>query len=390
MRLSAFIRVNTPQIISEWENFARTLIPAAETMSPSALRDHIREILHFIVDDIESTQTPLEQLKKSHGEKARTEKTSAAEIHASLRHAGGFTLGQLVSEYRSLRASVVKLWFSQMDEVTHQDLLDLTRFHEAIDQALTESMADYTKKLEHSRNMFLGILSHDLRSPIATAHMSAELAMNMKDANLNDNQKILVSQVMDCTDRATEMINYLLDLTRVRLGTGLPIITSPMNMGLVSKQLVDEMRTKHPDHSINLKISGNTEGKWDKHRIGQIFSNLLGNAIQYSAPGSPIDITVEGISEEVELSVHNNGIPISPSSLDKIFESLIRGEDGERYNPPGSINLGLGLYITKEIVAAHNGAISVTSSEDEGTTFTVRLPRNPHQRIVSQEISTFR
>ena len=133
-------------------------------------------------------------------------------------------MGQLVSEYRALRASVVKLWFSQLDEVTRQDLLDLTRFHEAIDQALTESINDYTKKLEHSRNVFLGILSHDLRSPIATAHMSADLTMNMAGAKLNDNQKILVTQVMDCTDRATEMINYLLDLTRSRLGSRIPLL----------------------------------------------------------------------------------------------------------------------------------------------------------------------
>ena len=236
--------------------------------------------------------------------------------------------------------------------------------------------------------MFLGILSHDLRSPIAIAHMSAELTMNMTGANLNDNQKVLVSQVMDCTDRATEMINYLLDLTRSRLGSGIPIIAGPMNIGPVGKQLVDEMRSKHPEHTFNFKISGNTEGEWDKPRIGQIFSNLLGNAIQYSFPDSPIDITVGGSSDEVVLSIHNEGVPISANSLDTIFESLIRGKDGEQYNPPGAVNLGLGLYITKEIVNAHNGVISVTSSEGDGTTFTVRLPRDAGQKIVSQKIST--
>ena len=124
------------------EAFARTLVPAAEYMSPAALRDHISEILLFIVDDIESAQTPLEQITKSHGEKIKPKLPTAAELHASLRHDGGFTLSQLVSEYRALRASVVKLWFAHLDDVTHQDLWDLTRFHEAIDQALKESIDD--------------------------------------------------------------------------------------------------------------------------------------------------------------------------------------------------------------------------------------------------------
>lgn len=390
MRLAAFIRNNPVPIVKEWESFASTLTPAAENMSPLALRDHIKEILAFIAHDIESEQTDAEQAEKSRGEKPRDAQPSAAEAHASLRHAGGFNMDQMVSEYRSLRASVIKLWSSQLTEVTEKDLHDLIRFNESIDQALIESINDYTKRLDHSRNMFLGILGHDLRSPIATARMSAQLALTIGKAALTENQRMLLSQIVDCADRSSEMINYLLDLTRVRLGSGIPIIRTPMDVGFVAKQLVEEMRINHPDREFVLNISGNTEGEWDKPRIAQIFSNLLNNAVQYGFTDAPISVTVNGLPDEIELSVHNHGLPISPEYVERIFKSLVRGEDmdNQRYVPPGSANLGLGLYITKEIVAAHNGRICVTSSEEEGTTFTVCLPRSVENMIGATENSS--
>lgn len=376
MRLAAFIRSNTPQIVCEWERFAKTLTPAAESMSPLALRDHIQEILDFISQDIEAAQTDDEQVIKSQGRKDRRVHPSAAETHASLRHAGGFNMDQMVSEYRVLRASVIHLWDKQLTEITRKDILDLTRFNEAIDQALVESISCYSEKLDYSRNLFLGILSHDLRGPLATARMSAQLALKIGTEQLNERQVMLLSQITDCSDRAVEMVDYLLDLTQTRLGSGIPIIRTPMDMGFVSRQLVDEMRTRYPNRTFNLKISGNTEGEWDKPRMGQVFSNLLGNAVQYGFTDSPITITVTGRETEVILSVHNEGKPIPLESITRIFEALVRGEDGAHDNSPASINLGLGLYITKEIVEAHKGTMSVTSSEKEGTEFTIRLPRS--------------
>jgi hypothetical protein len=112
MRLAAFIRQNSGEIIAEWEHFAQTLVPAAEGIMPLSLRNHISYILAFIADDIESSQTDAEQLKKSRGEKPKDLRDSVAEIHAALRQAGGFNLDQMVSEYRALRASVTKLWGS--------------------------------------------------------------------------------------------------------------------------------------------------------------------------------------------------------------------------------------------------------------------------------------
>ena len=125
-----------------------------------------------------------------------------------------------------------------------------------------------------------------------------------------------------------------------------------------------------------LEISGETEGEWDKARIGQVFSNLLGNAVQYSFNGTPIKTTVKGSTKEVTLSVHNQGVPIPADKAERIFDSLTRGAAENGQEQPGSTNLGLGLYITKEIVTAHGGTIDVISSETNGTTFSARFPRS--------------
>lgn len=239
-----------------------------------------------------------------------------------------------------------------------------------------EPASFYTKKLDHSRNLFLGILGHDLRNPLGAARMSAELTLRMGTTNLNERQTMLISQVVDSMDRATEIVTHLLDLTRARLGAGLPVVRELMDMGFVGKQLVDEMRVMHPGRTFTLDITGNTAGEWDKPRIGQVFSNLLSNAVQYAFRKSPISIVIKGLPEEIILSVHNEGVPIPRELMGRIFDSLMRGEEeAASDNEPGSLNLGLGLYITKEIVLAHAGTIDVTSTEDGGTTFTVRLPR---------------
>ncbi|KIZ47897.1 MULTISPECIES: HAMP domain-containing sensor histidine kinase [Rhodopseudomonas] len=372
MRLSEFIRENPEPIIAEWETFAGTLNPASEATSPLSLRNHINFILEFIADDIDSPQTEAEQIRKSHGEKAKHSKDSVAEVHAALRQAGGFNMDQMVSEYRALRASVVKLWGAEASETTPQDIVDLTRFNEAIDQELTESISYYSSKVEHSRNLFLGILGHDLRNPIGAMTMSAELIGRI--GSLSERQTMLVSQISLSSARAMEILNQLLDLTRARLGSGLKVIRKKMDMAFVARLLVDEMRAAHPECAFTVNASGNTEGQWDRPRIGQVFSNLLGNAVQYGFKDLPINVAIKGEADDVIVSVHNDGVPISPGAMVGIFDALVRSAVGEQAHLQSN-NLGLGLYITKEIVSAHGGTIKVTSSEKDGTVFTAIFPR---------------
>ena len=242
LRLADFIRLNVEPIVAEWISFARTRTPASDDMTRLALQDHIEEILQFLADDIEAPQTKNEQVDKSHGLGPPDGQVaqSAAELHAALRLTDGFDIDQMVSEYRALRASVVKQWTARNQALAATDVDDLTRFNEAIDQAVTESVAHYTKVINHSRNLFLGILGHDLRNPIGAASMVARAIVRMGVPD--SKQTILASQIVDTTDRATEILNDLLDITRSAFGTEVPLVKAPMDMGELGVQLVDEMR----------------------------------------------------------------------------------------------------------------------------------------------------
>lgn len=370
--MSEFIRQHHEPIKKEWISFASTMTPASDDMTKSQLADHIDELLDFISDDLEQHQTSIEQVEKSKGEAPENEvlAKSAAELHAMLRLVDGFNLDQLVSEYRALRASVIKLWTTSKTVLDNQDVQDLTRFNEALDQAIAESVSHYTKSISESRNIFLGILGHDLRTPLGAVSMSAELLGRIGE--LNDRQETLATQIKNCNIRATQIVSDLLDLTREGFGTELPIKKDETDLALVAKGLVEELKV-FSGRDIILRIDGPTTGKLDNARMGQVFSNLIGNAVQYSAPDSTITVKVVGQADAMKIEVHNLGKPIPTEKRKRLFEPLKRGVAKSEHAP--SESLGLGLYITKRIVDAHDGQIDIVSNETEGTTFIVSLPR---------------
>jgi signal transduction histidine kinase len=372
-RLADFIRQNQAAIIDEWVRFARTRSPASDGMSKLALEDHIVDILSFVATDLESAQTPREQLDKSHGmsDGAGPFRHTAAEVHAALRLADGFDIDQMVSEYRALRASVVKQWAAGHNTLAHTDVDDLTRFNEAIDQAVTESVAHYTKTIDNSRNLFLGVLGHDLRNPIGAASMAAQ---RIERWGMTDpKQAKIVSELVKTTERATRILNDLLDLTRSSFGTDIPIARAKTDMAKLCETIADELRSINETRLVKVKHEGDSVGNWDAARMGQVLSNLMNNAIQYSDSSSPVTATISGNDPHmVTLNVHNFGPPIPIESQRAIFQSGMRGQINDASE---QTHLGLGLYIARLIVEAHGGEIAVSSDEKKGTTFTVQLPR---------------
>lgn len=372
--LADFIRRNEPAIIKEWIAFARTRSPASDGMTKLALQDHISDMLNGFANDLDTAQTAAEQFDKSRGlgEKDGPIRQSAAEIHAALRLADGFDIDQMVSEYRALRASVVKQWTAHASLVT-ADIEDLTRFNEAVDQAVAEAVAHYTTTINNSRNLFLGVLGHDLRNPLSAASMGARWIERAGAADPAKHAKV-VSELIKSTDRATRILDDLLDLTRSSFGTEIPVSKSQTDMVALSETIADELRSVHGNRVINVVSHGDPNGLWDAGRLGQALSNLIGNAIQYGDDFKPVTITIAGNDRTfVEVSVHNTGSPIPADIQKTIFESWTRGRvEGPGRHP----HLGLGLYIARLIAEAHGGQIDVNSTNEAGTTFTFRLPRS--------------
>ncbi|HUF64206.1 MAG TPA: HAMP domain-containing sensor histidine kinase [Verrucomicrobiales bacterium] len=175
------------------------------------------------------------------------------------------------------------------------------------------------------------------------------------------------------------MIGDLLDFTGAGLGAAMPLCPVAADLASVCRDVCSEFRAAHPTRSIRFEFSGDLVGTWDPARLRQVVSNLLGNAVQHGAGTGPgigsVDLAVHAQDEGIVLSVRNGGAPIPPEALPTIFDPLTRvSPERNRQRRPGSI--GLGLYIAREIVTAHEGSIAVQSSAAEGTTFSVRLPRH--------------
>lgn len=374
MRLADFIVANMEPILTEWVAFAETCTPAAQSMDVVALRDHAQEMLRVIVTDLRTPQSEREREEKSKGkaEAPAHAADTAAEVHGAGRAGSGFSVGEMVSEYRALRASVIRLWTRANGTLTGAALEDLMRFNEAIDQALAESITRYTTDLDRSKDMFVAILGHDLRSPISAVLMASQFMLDTGE--LVEPHLTLTTRIARSAGRMNQMVGDLLDFTRSRLGGGVPIVRAPMDLGRETMSAVEEMNLANPDCLIELDMSGDLSGAWDKARIGQVLANLLGNAVQHGTARTQITVSLHGGADDVTLRVHNRSPVIDPSELPGIFSPFKRLRVGEAPAVPTG-SLGLGLYIAERIVTAHGGSIAVRSTEADGTTFTVQLPR---------------
>ena len=374
MRLSEFILTNREPILAEWETFARTCAPASGSMDIDALRDHASEMLTVIAKDLDTPQDSEEQQQKSEGKgpDACEDVNTAAEQHGAGRAESGFSVDQMVAEFRALRASVIRLWTEALGGFNVNNIEDLTRFNEAIDQSLAESVSRYTLDLDTSKEMFLAMLGHDLRSPLGAIIMSSHFML--ETGELQEPHLSLTQRISSSADRMQKMIGDLLDFTRSRLGGGIPVERAEMSIDKAVHDVVEEIKAAHPDRMIKLDARGGGTGSWDCARISQVLSNLIGNAVEHGEPGGTIDVNVAGDEREVTIAVHNLGTAIPTEQLNGIFGPMkTRDATGSAAGPSG--NLGLGLYIAERIVSAHGGTMAVDSSSDAGTTFTVHLPR---------------
>ena len=380
MRLAQFITENLEDILVEWEAFAASLLASGQTMTSLALRDHARQILQAVAEDIETNQTDLEQAYKSQGfapiaDASRT----AAMTHGALRYLAGFDLRQLAAEFRALRASVLRLWLKRGSQDASA-FYQMTRFNESIDQALAESIANYSDEVARSRDTFLAILGHDLRSPLS-AIANSSLYLGAPGLLPAGGALDAVRRINRSAAKMGLMIQDLLEYTRTRLGRTIPISPQAVSMAHICTLALDEIRAAHPERDFRLDTSGNLEGRFDSERLQQVLSNLLNNAVRHGDRQQPITLSARGAPDKITVEVRNYGRPIPPDQLQVIFNPLVQIPSGlvDEDSTP-STSLGLGLYIAHEIVTMHGGTIVAESSDDLGTVFSARLPRTPLRR----------
>ncbi|MDB5729913.1 MAG: putative two-component sensor histidine kinase [Noviherbaspirillum sp.] len=353
MKLAPFIIANLDQIIIERDVLAAQTHAPERNMTSQALREHAREILLAVAKDIGS------------GNEAGQETTAA--VCGALRRLGVFDLPQLAAEHRALKMSVLKPWMAHVTQAGAQELADMMRFNEALDQALAESMRMYSDGIARSRDTFLGILGHDLRTPLGAISMAADY---LSLPNLPEEKRLqAVGRIKSSTATMNAMIRDLLEYTKTRLEHGIPLAPRASDMGRICENALDAVRTAHPYCTFDFRTSGNLAGLFDAARLQQAIINLLNNAVQYCARGKPVLFTACEESEAVCIEVKHHGTRIPCEVLQIFLDPAMQVAPDAR----STTSLGLGLFIAREIIVTHGGTIRVASNDAEETVFTVLL-----------------
>jgi signal transduction histidine kinase len=369
MRLADFIVSDMQAILAQWEEFAGSRGPSADAMTPLELRDHAEQILLAVAKDLSTPQTPAAQEVKSMGLALPPALETAAQTHGVLRARSGFDIKQMASEYRALRASVLRLWTAAC-RPEPPNLEDVMRFNEAIDQALAESIAFFTEKVDEERNLLVGMLGHDMRTPLQSILMTSDYL-----GRLNAGEKVsaAAARLISSGARMKSLLDDMVEFNRHRLGAGIRVTPTAIDLAEVFADELQELRAAYPGRELLLDVSGDAKGRWDGPSLQRLLGNLVVNALKYGDKQSPIRVVVADDDDRLRFEVRNTGPAIDESSLQRFFEPLQRGNhQDQKYDP--AAGLGLGLYIAREIAKANGGEIQARVKGTE-IAFCVRLPR---------------
>jgi signal transduction histidine kinase len=359
MSLPHFIHESLDDILAEWERDCGVSASGAE---PAARRLHFGKVLHAVADEMKRVRgaAPAPPLQPGGG--GGDDGASAPHSQAS----------QLVGEYASLRASVVRQWRRRHPTPSPADLDDLVHFNEAMDRSLAELTTTFAPSDSQPQSLFLGVLNHELRTSVASILMSAQVLTHRSTPGSPEAKA--AQRILRSCEQVRQTLDALSDFTKVRLGEHLEIDRVRDDMGVLCRQAVDAFARVDPERRIRLTSDADLSGDWDTARVREAVGGLLGNAARFASRGSVVTIAVDGKAvDAVTVTVHGDGTPIDVETLRTIFDPVARVES-ENATYAG---LGLGLFIVRKVVDAHGGQVSVDAAPGRGTTFTMVMPRRP-------------
>jgi len=364
--IADFVRKNLRTILDDWDTVAAQMQPAADDLDRDELRDFAQGLLMDVLVAMPSADgSNVRILDEDWPAQALTR---SAREHAEDRLAQGFTIAQLMIEYRALRWHIVSRWSEQVQGMVASEICEeIKRFDAALDKSLVESVQWFHEQLSESRDLLLGALAHDLRNPLSVSLHTAQLLRRNSDQSSRSTEGL--SRISEACTRMQRLIEDVLDFARLRFGLALPIKRERLTLYDCVMHCIEELGSVAPDNRIEFEHDGDLIGSWDPTRMDQLLMNLLTNAVRHIPDGEPVRVHARGDQASVRLSVHNRGDPIPPELHEHVFEPMRQGTG----MPVGSA--GLGLYIARQIVLAHGGSITFDSTAGEGTTFNVILPR---------------
>lgn len=354
--IADFLRHEQARITRLWEDEVRADLPALSGMTRPVLLDHLPEFLDGLADWVDGKS-----------ESAERAFDALANGHALQRLGYGVGLETLTREYSKLRTVLMRQTLELCSTADARE--SVVRMHEGMDRAISDATHRYAKRREEVRERFITILGHDLRDPLSTVLISS----NMLAANpaVKAEHRMIASRMARACHRMQRMINDVLDFARGHLGGGIPANPTLNDMGDIVKAAADEAIGANPQRQITCEVSGDLRGAFDRDRVHQAMTNLIGNAVRHTDASIEIRAFEGDDGQAVYTEVTSHGPPIPEDVRRRLFDPFASFDGAAPRR-----GLGLGLYIVQQIALAHGGSCEVRTDE-QANVFSIRWPRTP-------------
>ena len=296
---------------------------------------------------------------------------SVSEVKVEMVHSGGHVLPMMVNalrhELEGVTVHELAVFVAHDRDKYERELVHARKKLEAAVEEATRLQALAKDRALFAEQM-IGIVSHDLRNPLSTIQMGAQVLARSQPS---ESQQRVLERILRAGDRAGRLIRDLLDFTQARMGSGLSMARTPVDVHAVVADALDELGQAFPGRALRHERLGQGACPADADRLAQLVGNLVANAMAYGDPRAPVTVTSAIGDGSFTVEVHNEGEPIPPGALAALFQPMTRGAAVGA----GARSVGLGLFIVSEIAKSHGGGVTVRSAAGEGTTFSATFKR---------------
>lgn len=358
--VSERLQQNAQIIMQMWEKRARNEVYASLHQDSLVLQDSLPLYLNQLVDELSNSinRTPA-RIKADEVESTRIGKKHG---HERAGYAD-YSMTQLIFEYHILRQVI----FQVLEEEAPLDVRSRDIIINSIEQAVNDAATQFSETLRDIQELFMVTLTHDLRGPINVMKLGTHLIVRRLDRG--DARLDVAVRMISAIDRLDSMVQNLLDASRLRAGQSLTLELEDCDLERLVQEVVEDLSFAHGERFV-VVCEADIRSRCSRKEIRRVIENLATNAVKYGAPSAPITLTIDQTETHISLTVHNQGDPIDSAAQSILFQQFRRNPNSQE-----KTGWGLGLFLVKSIVEAHQGTIEVESAEGKGTSFIVQLPK---------------
>lgn len=347
------------RIMRLWEERARAEISASLHHNSLILQNSLPQYLNFLVTELSTT---IERTAvRSDADKVESDRIGRQHGRERAGYAD-YSITQLIFEYHILRQVV----FQVLEEAAPLTPRERDIIITSIEQAVNDAATQFSQTLSEIQELFMVTLTHDLKNPLNVVRMGTQLVLRRFERG--DTHFDVTARMIGALDRLDVMIQNLLDASRLRAGQSLQLTFEPCDLESLLQEIVEDLNFAYEDRFV-LVSEDAVETRCSRKELRRVIENIATNAVKYGAPNTPITLILQHTATAVHITVHNEGQPITPEAQSILFQQFRRTTtDGEQKG------WGLGLFLAKSLVEAHQGTIEVESAAGKGTSFIITLP----------------